>query len=84
MFRAAAICVDPTGCAVAMSLANPLSKRLEHYFGTGIVEYPFDHRFSFEGLVLCVLLVSLLAVAATIGPARLVTRGSVRTAVNYE
>jgi putative ABC transport system permease protein len=79
-----ALVVALTGCALALLLANPLSKRLEYYFGTGIVEYPFDHKFSFEGLALCVVLVSLLAVAATLGPARLVSRGSVRSAVNYE
>jgi putative ABC transport system permease protein len=79
-----ALAVALTGFALALSVADPLSKRLEYYFGTGIVEYPFDHKFSFEGLALCVVLVSLLALAATLGPARLVTRGTVRTAVNYE
>ena len=79
-----ALVVALTGCAVALVLANPLSRRLEAYFGAGIVEYPFDHQFSYGGLALCVALVSLLAVAATLGPARLVTRGTVRTAVSYE
>jgi putative ABC transport system permease protein len=79
-----ALVVALTGCAVAFALADPLSRQLEYYFGNGIVEYPFDHRFSFEGLAICVVLVCLLAVAATLGPARLVTRGTVRTAVNYE
>jgi putative ABC transport system permease protein len=79
-----ALVVALSGCAVALVVANPLSRQLEFYFGTGIVEYPFDHKFSFEGLALCVVLVSLLAVVATLGPARLVTRGAVRSAVNYE
>ncbi len=79
-----ALAVALSGCALALLLADPLSRQLEFYFGTGIVEYPFDHQFSFEGLVLCVVLVSLLALAATLGPARLVTRGAVRKAVSYE
>jgi len=73
-----------SGCALALVLADPLSRQLEFYFGTGIVEYPFDHQFSFAGLALCVVLVSLLALTATLGPARLVTRGVVRKAVCYE
>jgi putative ABC transport system permease protein len=79
-----AMVVALSGCLLALLLANPLSERLEYLFGSGIVEYPFDHRFSFGGLAICVALMVVLAVAATLGPARLVTRGAVRTAVNYE
>ena len=79
-----ALTIALSGCALALVLADPLSRQLEFYFGTGIVEYPFDHQFSFAGLALCVALVSLLALAATLGPARLVTRGAVRKAVCYE
>lgn len=79
-----ALVVALNGCALAGLLADPLSRKLEFYLGTGIVEYPFDHRFSLEGMALCIVLVSLLALAATLGPARLVTRGAVRRAVSYE
>jgi putative ABC transport system permease protein len=79
-----ALVVAVTGCAAALVVASPLSRRLEAFFGAGIVEYPFDHQFSYGGLALCVAVVALLAVAATLGPARLVTRGTVRAAVSYE
>lgn len=79
-----ALAVALSGCATALFAADSLSKWLENYVGNGIVEYPFDHEFSMEGLVICVVLVSLLALTATLGPARLVTRGEVRTAVSYE
>jgi len=79
-----ALVVALSGCALALVLVDPLSRQLEFYFGTSIVEYPFDHQFSFAGLALCVALVSLLALAATLGPAKLVTRGAVRKAVSYE
>jgi putative ABC transport system permease protein len=84
MLTMEALVVALSGCMLALLLANPLSERLEALFGTGIVEYPFDHRFSFEGLAICVALMVVLAVAATLGPARLVTRGPVRAAVSYE
>jgi putative ABC transport system permease protein len=79
-----ALLVALSGCVLALLLANPLSERLEALFGAAIVEYPFDHRFSFGGLAMCVALMVVLAVVATLGPARLVTRGAVRAAVSYE
>jgi len=67
-----------------MVVVDPLSRYLESFFGSGIVEYPFDHRFSLEGMALCFGVVTLLSIIATLGPARLVTRGEVREAVSYE
>jgi hypothetical protein len=78
------LAVAMTGCTLAMVIADPLSRRLEAFFGNGIVEYPFDHQFSLEGMALCFGIAALLSVVATLGPARLVTRGEVAKAVGYE
>jgi putative ABC transport system permease protein len=84
MLSVEGLAVAMTGCALAMVIADPLSRRLEAFFGDGIVEYPFDHKFSFEGMAICFGIAALLSIIATLGPARLVTRGEVAQAVNYE
>jgi hypothetical protein len=84
MLTVEGLAVAMTGCALAMLIADPLSRRLEAFIGNGIVEYPFDHRFSLEGLALCIGIVALLNLLATLGPARLAARGAVARAVGYE
>jgi ABC-type antimicrobial peptide transport system permease subunit len=69
---------------LAVAVATPLSRSLGEYFGNAIVEYPFDAATSVDGMFICLLVMSALSVLATLGPARMATRQSVREAVSYE
>lgn len=73
-----------SGFVLALLFADPLSRKLEFYLGSGIVEYPFDHEFSLAGLAICLVVVVLTSLLATVGPARMVTRRPVRDAISYE
>ena len=72
------------GFLLALIFADPLSRRLEYYLGNGIVEYPFDHLFSLEGVGICLATIVVMALLATIGPARMITRHPVRHSISYE
>ena len=69
---------------IALSIARPVSQFLGAYFGTALVEYPFDYKGSLEGIGLSLVAVVMLALLATYGPAKMVTRRQVREAVSYE
>jgi hypothetical protein len=47
------------------------------FFGRALVEYPFDFRFSVLGVSSALVLAGLVAVLASIAPARLTNRRSV-------
>ena len=69
---------------IALSISRPVSQFLGAYFGTALVEYPFDYKGSLEGIGLSLVAVVMLALLATCGPAKMVTRQQVREAVSYE
>jgi len=69
---------------LALSISRPVSQFLGAYFGTALVEYPFDYKGSLEGIWLSLIAVVILALIATYGPAKMVTRQQVREAVSYE
>jgi ABC-type antimicrobial peptide transport system permease subunit len=69
---------------IAWSLAGPVSRYIGAYFGTALVEYPFDYKGSLAGTWLCLVIVVFLALVATYGPVKLATRQEVQEAVSYE
>ena len=73
-----------TGWALALLFAQPFSRLLTDYFGTTLVEYPFDYRGSITGVALSLALTISLAVLASLVPARMVSRQSVKEAIAYE
>ena len=72
------------GCLLAIVLSDPVSRWLEYTLGTGIVEYPFDHKLSMEGIVLGLVIVSGVALLATVAPARMISKQAIRQAISYE
>ena len=72
------------GWLTALVLAQPVSRFLSDYFGTALVEYPFDYQGSIEGSYLSLIITISLAALATIAPARLASRQSVKEAIAYE
>ena len=72
------------GWLVALVLAQPLSRFLTEYFGTALVEYPFDYMGSLEAVLYSLAITIFLAALATVGPARMVSRQSVKDAVGYD
>jgi putative ABC transport system permease protein len=72
------------GWLTALLLAQPVSRFLSDYFGTALVEYPFDYKGSIEGALLSLVLIVVLAGLATLAPARLAARQSVKEAIAYE
>jgi ABC-type lipoprotein release transport system permease subunit len=73
-----------SGYLAALLVADPISRWLEFFLGSGIVEYPFDHKLSLAGIGICLAVVAAMALVATIGPARMVVRQPVRNAISYE
>ena len=72
------------GWSSALVIAQPVSRALSAYFGTALVEYPFDYQGSLPGVGLSLLLTLLLAGISSFAPARLANRQSIREAVSYE
>jgi ABC-type lipoprotein release transport system permease subunit len=72
------------GWSLALLLSQPFSRMLTDYFGTTLVEYPFDYRGSIAGVAVSLALTILLAVLASLVPARMVSRQSVKEAIAYE
>lgn len=72
------------GWLLALALAQPFSRFLSDYFGTALVEYPFDYMGSREGIYFSLAIAIVLAALATIAPARLAYRYSAKEAIAYE
>jgi putative ABC transport system permease protein len=72
------------GWLLALLLAQPFSRLLTDYFGTTLVEYPFDYRGSIAGVAISLALTIVLAVLASQVPTRMVSRQSVKEAIAYE
>lgn len=65
------------GWVVALAASAPISAPLSGYFGEVLVEYPFDFRFSSLGTAASLGIALVLALLASIAPARLVNRKSI-------
>jgi putative ABC transport system permease protein len=76
-----AITIAVIGWACALLLSAVVSRMVSDFFGEALVEYPFDFRFSPLGVAASFGIAILLAMLASIAPARLANRQSVRAAV---
>ena len=72
------------GWLIALVLAQPFSRFLSDYFGTSLVEYPFDYKGSLDGILLSLIITFILAGIATVAPVRMVGRQSIKDAIAYE
>jgi putative ABC transport system permease protein len=79
-----AVVMALVGWLLALLLSQPLSRMLTDYFGTTLVEYPFDYRGSPEGIAASLALTILLALLASLVPTRMVSRQPVKEAIAYE
>ena len=72
------------GWLFALLLSQPTSKLMTEYFGTALVEYPFDYMGSTEGIYLSLFGTIILVILATIGPIYSANKYSVQEAISYE
>lgn len=72
------------GWLFALLLSQPTSKLMTEYFGTALVEYPFDYMGSTEGIYLSLFGTIILVILATIGPIYSANKHSVQEAISYE
>ena len=76
-----AVTIAVVGWVCALLLAATVSSTVSDFFGQALVEYPFDFRFSPLGVASSFALAVLLAVLASIVPAHVASRQSVRVAL---
>lgn len=76
-----AVTIAIIGWACALLMAAAISSTVSDFFGQALVEYPFDFRFSSLGVASSFGLAVLLAVLASIAPAHVANRQSVRVAL---
>jgi len=76
-----AVTIAVVGWACALLLSAFVSAPVSNYFGEALVEYPFDFRFSPLGAAMSFGIAVVLAVLASIAPARLVNRQSVSATI---
>jgi putative ABC transport system permease protein len=62
---------------LALALSPPIGQYLGAYFGTGIVEYPFDYSSSVSGIYLSLAAAMLVVLVATLAPAQVATKGEI-------
>jgi len=72
------------GWLFALLLSQPTSKLMTEYFGTALVEYPFDYLGSSEGIYYSLLGAIVLVILATLGPIVSANQQSVQEAISYE
>ena len=72
-----AITIAVIGWAWALLLAAAVSRSVTDFFGTALVEYPFDFRYSPLGIASSLGIALLVAMLASITPARLASRRSI-------
>jgi len=76
-----AVTIAIIGWVCGLLLAATISSTVSDFFGQALVEYPFDFRFSPLGVASSFALAVLLAVLASIAPAHVASRQSVRVAL---
>jgi putative ABC transport system permease protein len=72
-----AIAIAVIGWGAALLLSAALSPWVSGFFGEALVEYPFDFQFSPLGIAASFVIACLVAMLASIAPARLANRRSV-------
>lgn len=65
-------------------LSLPFSRILSHQVGMALLGSPLDYTFSSSGLILWFATVTILAVVASLGPARSASRLTIREVLAYE
>ena len=65
-------------------LAVPFSRLLSQQVGNALLGFPLDYSFSFGGMVLWFVIISVLGAAASLGPARNASRLTIREVLAYE
>jgi ABC-type lipoprotein release transport system permease subunit len=76
-----AITIALVGWVFALLLSTVVSAPVSNYFGEALVQYSFDFRFSPLGIAISFGIAVVLAMLASIAPARLVNRQSVCSAI---
>ena len=76
-----AITIALVGWVFALLLSTVVSAPVSNYFGEALVQYSFDFRFSPLGIAISFGIAVVLAMLASIAPARLVNRQSVSSAI---
>ena len=79
-----AITIAVIGWTCALVLSTAVSKSMSDFFGTALVEYPFDFRYSPLGITSSLGIALLVAMLASIPPARFASRRSVIAAFQDE
>lgn len=69
---------------LALLVAEPVSRGISTYFGTLIVEYPFDYRHSYAGMALSLGIAFILAFFASTLPARAFLKRTVGFALRQD
>jgi ABC-type antimicrobial peptide transport system permease subunit len=72
------------GWITALLVAQPVSRAMSDYFGTALLEYPFDYQGSPLGVTSSLALTLVLTGIATLMPAAVANRQSIREAIDYE
>lgn len=65
-------------------LSIPFSRILSQQVGMALLGSPLDYTFSINGLILWFVIVTILAVVASLGPARSASRLTIREVLAYE
>lgn len=79
-----AITMALLGWLLAMLVSQPLSRVATDYFGTMLVEYPFNFMTSWQGILQSFLVTLVIAVVAVLGPMINVNQRQVSEALTYE
>ena len=69
---------------VGSFLALPVSQLLSNQVGMALLGFPLSFRFAFDGMFLWLFIILVLAIAASLGPARNASRLTIREVLSYE
>ena len=84
MLAGKTILIATLACAISAMMAVPIGRVAAESFGTMVVEYPFDYRTSFGGIVAALGVAVILAVVASWAAARRAAKQPVRDALSYK
>lgn len=84
VFVVEALCIGLLSGLIGMVLALPVAALLSYQVGVLFLQSPLSFSFSFFGVGIWLILSALLAVLASLLPARNATRLSVREVISYE
>jgi putative ABC transport system permease protein len=69
---------------VGSLLAYPIGRLLSEQIGLALLRIPLDYSYAVDGMFLWLILVVLIAIVATLGPARTASRLTIREVLAYE